>query len=159
MVVILQWKCIERSIPTRRINLSPCLTRCISVFCCSLLIYYYNMTNILVLLLQIIKSISFFSLPLLIGVAFVRASLHRTVHDKINMLAMGIRNVFNLKDFKWNKVKIKQRSFEHFIDTFSRLFYADLFLIWMNNALLGFCLPHLLPSPAYCADNFMKGVY
>ena len=55
------------------------------------------------------------------------------------MLAMERGNVFNLQDFEQNEIPFKQRSFQDSIDTFLRLFDADLLLIWMNTFRHGFC--------------------
>ena len=51
---------------------------------------------------------------------------------KMNTLEMTAGNVFNLQDFKQNKIKFKQRSVEDFIGTSFVLIDAELLLIWMN---------------------------
>ena len=47
-------------------------------------------------------------------------------------------NVFNLQEFKENKIPFQQRIFEDSIDTFFSLFDANLLLIWMNTFRHGF---------------------
>ena len=57
---------------------------------------------------------------------------------RVSMLAMESRNIFNLQDFEQNEIPFKQRSFEDSIDTFLRLFDADLLLIWVTTFRHGF---------------------
>ena len=48
---------------------------------------------------------------------------------RVSTLAMERGNVFSLQDCEQNEIPFKQRSFEDSIDTFLRLFDADLLLI------------------------------
>ena len=57
---------------------------------------------------------------------------------KMNTFKMIVGNVFNLQDFKQNKIKFKQRSFEDFIIRSFVLIDANLLLIWMNKFQLCF---------------------
>ena len=57
---------------------------------------------------------------------------------KMNTFEMTTGNVFNLQDFKQNKIKFKQRIVEDFIGTSFVLIDADVLLIWMNKFQLWF---------------------
>ena len=73
-------------------------------------------------------SVSYYATWVFLGVRIPRRTLTKILEGML----------FNLQDFEQNEIPVKQRSFEDSINTFLRLFHADLLLIWMKNFWHGF---------------------